>query len=62
MPRQKTETIHIRVDSSFKKAAEQAAKDGHRTITGLIEMLVSEHLEANGYLPKRKRPAGRMKP
>jgi hypothetical protein len=61
MPRQKTETIHIRVDSFFKKAAEQAAKDGHRTITGLIEMLLSEHLEANGYLPKRSKPAGKRK-
>jgi hypothetical protein len=61
MPRQKTGTINIRVDSALKEAAERSAKDDHRTITGLIEKLLSEHLKAQGYLPSSGKPAGKRK-
>ncbi len=37
---------------SVKEAAERAAADDHRSLTSLIEKLLSEYLRGRGYLPK----------
>jgi hypothetical protein len=60
MPRQKTAMINIRVDESLKEASEQAAKDDHRTLTSLIEKLLTDHLKQIGRVPGGK-PAGKRK-
>jgi hypothetical protein len=49
--RQKTATLNLRLDPVLKDAAMRAAIDDHRTITSLIEKLLTEHLRAAGYLP-----------
>jgi len=61
MAREKTAAINIRVDTSLKDAAERAAKDDHRTLTSLIEKLLSDHLRAGGYLPIDGKPPGKRK-
>jgi hypothetical protein len=60
MPREKTAMIHIRVDEALKKASEQVAKEDHRTLTSLIETLLTNHLREFGRLPSGK-PAGKRK-
>ena len=60
MAREKTAMINIRVDESLKKASEQAAKEDHRTLTSLIETLLTNHLRQLGRLPSGK-PAGKRK-
>jgi hypothetical protein len=60
MPRQKNAMINIRVDESLKEAAEHAAKEDHRTLTSLIEKLLTDHLKQVGHVPGGK-PAGKRK-
>ena len=48
--RRKTATINLRMEPSLKVAAERAAGDDHRSLTSLVEKLLTEHLKANGYL------------
>lgn len=43
----RTKLINIRVSEEFKAAAEDAAKADHRSLTGLIEKLVLDHIDAN---------------
>jgi hypothetical protein len=51
-------SIGIRVELGLKEAAERAAKDDRRTVASLIEKVLTEWLEAKGYLPKGDAPAG----
>jgi hypothetical protein len=60
MPRQKTAMINIRVDEALKEAAEHAAKEDHRTLTSLIEKLLTDHLKLIGRAAGGK-PAGKRK-
>ncbi len=46
----KSAQILIRVKPSLKKAAEHAAADDHRSLTSLIEKLLSDFLKKAGYL------------
>ncbi len=46
----RTAAIGIRVEPRIKEAAEKAAKDDRRAVASLVEKLLVEHLEANGYL------------
>jgi hypothetical protein len=48
--RRKTATLNIRVEPSLKEAAEKAAADDHRSLTSLIEKLLTDHLRERGYL------------
>lgn len=47
----KTAQVNLRLQPGLKTAAEQAAAADHRSLTSLIEKLLSEYLAANGYLP-----------
>ena len=48
--RLKTAQVNLRLDPSLKAAAEKAAADDHRSLTSLIEKLLTEHLRKEGYL------------
>jgi hypothetical protein len=50
--RRKTAQVNLRIDPSLKEAAEKAAADDQRSLTSLVEKLLTEHLKAKGYLPK----------
>ncbi len=47
----KTAQVNLRLVPSLKAAAEKAAQDDHRSLTSLIEKLLTEHLRERGYLP-----------
>ena len=55
--RVKTAQVNIRFHPDLKEAAERAAADDHRSLTSLIEKVLSDHLRERGYLqdgvPKR---------
>ena len=62
----KTASIGIRLSQGLKAALEVAAEDDHRGVASLIEKVMTEWLEANGYKvteptphkrATRKRPA-----
>jgi hypothetical protein len=42
-------------DPTLKDAAEKAAADDRRSLTGLIVRLLEQHLRKRGYLPKPMR-------
>jgi hypothetical protein len=44
--RKKTAQLNLRIDPALKSAAETAAAADHRSLTSLIEKLLSEHLKA----------------
>ena len=46
---------------SVRAAGEKAASDDERTLSWLMEKLLTEHLKAKGYLPKDGKPAGKRK-
>ena len=46
----KTAQVKLRLAPELKAAAERAAADDHRSLTSLIEKLLSDHLKAKGYL------------
>jgi hypothetical protein len=56
MRRKKTAQITLRIDSMMKEAAEKAAAQDHRSLTSLIERLLSKHLRSRGFLSAPKRP------
>ena len=43
--------MNLRLEPGLKEAAEKAAADDHRSLTSLIEKLLSDHLRGRGYLP-----------
>jgi hypothetical protein len=52
--RQKTATLNLRIDPALKAAAEKAAMTDSRSVTSLIEKLLTDHLRAVDLLPKAK--------
>ncbi|MCJ2120638.1 MULTISPECIES: hypothetical protein [unclassified Methylobacterium] len=48
--RKKTAQVNLRIDPALKEAAESAAKEDQRSLTSLVEKLLTEHLKAKGYL------------
>ena len=52
----KTAQITVRIDATLKEAAEKAAAQDHRSLTALIERLLSKHLRSRGFLSAPKRP------
>lgn len=48
----KTAQVLIRLRPSLKAAAEKAAADDARSLSSLIEKLLTDHLKAKGELPK----------
>jgi len=49
--RLKTAQLSLRIDPGLKEVADRAAAADHRSLTSLIEKLLTDHLRANGYLP-----------
>lgn len=52
-PKIKTAVMTLRVDPMVKVAAEIAAKQDHRSVTNLIEVLILNHCEHLGIKPKK---------
>ena len=50
--RLKTAQINLRIDPKLKALADKAASDDQRSLTSLIEKLLSDHLKERGYLKK----------
>jgi hypothetical protein len=50
--RLKTAQVNLRIDPQLKAAADKAAVDDHRSLTSLIEKLLSDYLKRRGYLSK----------
>jgi hypothetical protein len=48
--RVKVATLNLRISPELKAAAEKAAAADHRSLTSLIEKLLSEHLQKHGYM------------
>ena len=48
----KTAQVNLRILPELKEAAERAASDDQRSLTSLVEKLLTDHLRKNGYLPK----------
>jgi hypothetical protein len=46
----KTAQMLVRVQPTLKAAAERAAREDSRSLSSLIEKLLTEHLKAKGYL------------
>jgi hypothetical protein len=46
----KTAQVNLRIEPSLKAAAEAAARDDHRSLTSLIEKLLTDYLRKRGYL------------
>jgi hypothetical protein len=42
----KTAQVNLRIRPSLKAAAERAAADDHRSLTSLVEKLLSDHLRS----------------
>lgn len=48
----KTKQVNLRITPTLKDAADRAAMDDQRSLTSLIEKLLTDYLKENGYLPK----------
>jgi hypothetical protein len=52
MTENKTSIVQLRIRPSLKDAAEKAAADDQRSLTSLIEKLLTDFLKKGGYLSK----------
>jgi hypothetical protein len=50
----KSASLLLRMQPAIKQAGMKAAADDNRSLSALIETLLIEHLQANGYLPGSK--------
>lgn len=50
--RLKTAQVNLRVDPKLKALADQAASDDQRSLTSLVEKLLTDYLRERGYLKK----------
>ena len=48
----KTAQVNLRITPSLKAAADVAAEADQRSLTSLIEKLLTDHLKEKGLLPK----------
>ena len=49
----KTAQVNLRIRPDLKKAAEEAAAEDQRSLTSLVEKLLTEYLRAKGYLKSK---------
>jgi hypothetical protein len=47
----KSAQVNLRITPTLKALAEKAAAADHRSLTSLVEKLLTDHLRANGYVP-----------
>jgi predicted HicB family RNase H-like nuclease len=57
--RRKTAPLNIYVAPELKAAAMRAAKADQRSLTSLVEKLLTDYCRATGYLPPDTPPAAR---
>jgi hypothetical protein len=50
--RLKTAQVNLRIDPELKALADRAARAENRSLTSLVEKLLTDFLKKNGYLPK----------
>jgi len=50
--RRKTATLNLRIDPGLKEMADKAAAADQRSLTSLIEKLLTDYLRRRGFLPK----------
>lgn len=50
--RLKTAQVNLRIDPELKELADRAARDDNRSLTSLVEKLLTDFLKKNGYLEK----------
>ena len=53
----KTPSLGVRVLPEVKEALERAARDDDRTVSSMVERIISVWLRERGYLPKDGREA-----
>jgi hypothetical protein len=46
----RTSALGLRITPTLKAALEQAARDDHRSVAGLVEMVLTQWLNQKGYL------------
>ena len=54
--RKKTAQISLRIDPNLKEAAEKAAGEDHRSLTSLVEQLLTSHVRRRHVLSMSQRP------
>jgi hypothetical protein len=54
--RTKTAQLGLYISEELKEAALRAAAADQRTLTSLIEMLLTRHCQQHGFLPAEKKP------
>jgi len=52
--RNKTAQVNLRIDPELKAAADKAAASDQRSLTSLVEKLLTEHLKAGGHLKAKQ--------
>ena len=50
--RLKTAQVNLRLDPQLKALADKAAAADNRSLTSLVEKLLTDYLKKSGYLPK----------
>ena len=58
MIQRRSTQFNMRIDPELKEAAEQAAADDRRSLSSLVEKLLTDYCREHGYLtdaPKKKR-------
>lgn len=48
----KTAQVNLRITPSLKSAADAAAQADQRSLTSLVEKLLTDYLRENGFLPR----------
>ena len=48
----KTGTFNLLIDPALKEAVEKAAAHDHRSVTSLVEKLLTDYLRRSGYIPR----------
>jgi predicted HicB family RNase H-like nuclease len=59
--RRKTAPLNIYVSPELKAAAMRAAKADQRSLTSLVEKLLTDYCRETGYLPREASPARKGK-
>jgi hypothetical protein len=54
----KTPSLGVRVLPEVKEALERAARDDDRSVSSMVERIISVWLRERGYLPKDSRDTG----
>ena len=57
----KTHQLNLRISPELKALADKAAVDDQRSLTSLIEKLLTDHLKQHGYMPSSSRRVGKAK-